>query len=130
MSCQSSYVQTCPVGSFPWAAVDEELDILRRSRSEITESLCSSSGRELDDGGEGGVEEGGVGKTSFVCDVAGRWFCKTPVQLAENLRLLRRRWGAGRDWDGGSGVRVRCAGRGLAGAIIEAFLSSARSRGC
>ena len=76
---------------FPWAAVDEELDILRRSRSEITESLSSSSVRELGDGGGEGAEEvGGVGKTGFGCDATGRWFCETPAQLAESLRLLLR----------------------------------------
>ena len=108
MSCQSSYVHTCPVRCFPWA-VDEELDILRRSRSEITESLSSSSGGELEDGGEGSAEEEeeegeegeevGTETDSTFSDVKGRWFCKTPVELAVTLCLLRRRCGAGRDWD-------------------------------
>ena len=56
---QSSYVRTCPAGCLPWAAVDEELDILRRSRSEITDALSSSSSRELEGGAERGVEEEG-----------------------------------------------------------------------
>ena len=73
--------------------MDEELDILRRSRSEITESLSSSSVRELGDGGGEGAEEvvGGVGKTGFGCDATGRQrLCETPAQLAESLRLLLR----------------------------------------
>ena len=55
--------------------MDEELDILRRSRSEITENLSSSSVWELEEGGEGCTEEeegGGVGKTGFGCDGTGR----------------------------------------------------------
>ena len=121
MSCQSSYVHTCPVGCFPWAAVDEELDILRRSRSEITESLFSSSARELEDGVGGNVEEA-VGRAHFVCDVIGRWCCKTPVQLAENLRLLRRQSMIGRDWGWRFEVRARVE-RGSVGAMTSVFLS-------
>ena len=75
MSCQSSYVHTCPVWCLPWVAVDEELDTLRRSRSEITEDLTSSSARELVEGNVEGV----AGWAGFVCDVMGRWCCKTPV---------------------------------------------------
>ena len=85
----------------PWAVVDEDFDILRRSRSRITGCPSSSSVRELEEHvegggsweGEGTTEAGGVGKTQgFVCDVMGRWFCKALVPLAENHLLLRRRW--------------------------------------
>ena len=120
------------MGFFPWAAVDEELDILRRSRSEITESLSSSSGRELEDGGEENVEEEeeGVGKTGFACDATGRWFCKTPGQLAESLRLLLR-WETERDWDGQFVTKARRIGeRGSVGAIIDGSASWIRWRGC
>ena len=86
--------------------MDEELDILRRSRSEITESLASSSARELEDGVGGNVGEG-VGRAHFVCDVIGRRCCKTPVQLAESLRLFRRRCEVGRDWGWEFGVEAR-----------------------
>ena len=128
MSCQSSYVHTCPVGCLPWVAVDEELDILRRSRSEITESLSSSSARELEDGVGGNVEEG-VGRAHFVCDVIGRWCCKMPVQLAENLLLFRRRCEAGRNWGWEFEIEAPVE-RGSVGVIIGAFLSSTSSRGC
>ena len=128
MSCQSSYVHTCPVGCFPWAAVDEELDILRRSRSEITERLSSSSARELEGWTEGNTGVG-VGRTDFVSDVMGRLCCKTPVKLAENLRLLRRRCEIGHDWGWESEVEGRVE-RGSVGAVFGAFLSSTRSRGC
>lgn len=115
------------MGRLPWAVVDEEMDILRRSRSEITESLSSSSGCELEGGAEEAVEEEGVGKTGFVCDAMGRWFCKAPTQLAENLRLLRRRFETERDWGWQFETRVE---RVSVGAIIGGFLSSACSRGC
>jgi hypothetical protein len=115
-------------------AVDEELDILRRSRSEITESLCSSSVWELEDrGGEGGDEDedGGVGKAGFGCDVTGRWFCKTPAQFAESLRLLLRwRWGTERDWDCSFTVKGRHAeDRGSVRAIIDGSVTWIRWRG-
>lgn len=67
----------------------------------------------------------------FVCDDGmGRWFCKTPVPLAENLRLLRRRWEVGRDCGWRVGGSDRCAlVRNSVEVIIEAFLPSTLSRG-
>lgn len=122
-------MHTCPVGCLPWVAVDEELDILRRSRSEITESLSSSSDCGLGGGGAEGVEEG-VGIMGSGCDVTDGWFCKTPVQLAETLRLLRRGCKAGRDWDWQIEGEIRCVERGSVEATIDTFLSSTHSRGC
>lgn len=106
------------------------MDILRRSRSEVTESLSSSSGRELDEEREESVGEGGgaVGKTGFVCDATRSWFWETPVQLAESLRLLWWRWGAGRD--SRFVIEGRCLeARGSVGAMTDEFLPGARWRG-
>ena len=112
--------------------VDEDLVILRRSRSEITHGLSSSElleGGGVGNGGEGMEGDAGVGKTSFECDVAGRWpLCKTPVPLAENLRLLRRRW-EGWDWHvegDGRAIIARCRSGEV---IMDAFLPSGLPRG-
>lgn len=87
--------------------MDEELDILRRSRSEITGSLSSSSSREL----EGGREGVGVGKTGLVLGMTGRGYCKTPGELAENLRFLQRRCETRHDWDWRFATKGRCVER-------------------